>query len=200
VSGIAILLAHPRLYWGETGALGTPSLIDLPLPLVLVGQSGWGRSLHFLSAWLCILTGLVYVASGVFTQHFRSDLLPAQADLTWRAISRVVSNHLQLKRPTQEASLTYNVVQRLTYLAVVFVLFPVMIWTGLAMSPAITSVVPALVSVLGGQQSARTIHFFDASLLVLFLVVHVAMVGLAGFARQVRAMTTGHRGGRKVYT
>jgi thiosulfate reductase cytochrome b subunit len=200
VSGIAILLAHPRLYWGETGALGAPSLIDLPLPLVLVGQSGWGRSLHFLSAWLCIMTGLVYGVSGVFTQHFRKDLLPAQADLSWSAISRVVSNHLHLKRPTQEEALTYNVLQRLTYLAVVFVLFPLMIWTGLAMSPAVTSVVPALVTVLGGQQSARTIHFFDAGFLVLFLVVHVAMVGLAGFARQVRAMTTGHSAGRKVYT
>ena len=146
------------------------------------------------------MTGLVYGVSGVVTQHFRKDLLPAQADLSWSTISRVVSNHLHLKRPTPEESLTYNVLQRVTYLAVVFVLFPLMIWTGLAMSPAVTSVVPALVTVLGGQQSARTIHFFDASFLVLFLVVHVAMVGLAGFTRQVRAMTTGHRAGRKVYT
>ena len=200
VSGIAILLAHPRLYWGETGAIGTPSLIDLPLPFVLVNQSGWGRYLHFLSAWLCVLTGLVYGVSGVFTQHFRKHLLPARADLSCSSASRVVSNHVHLKRSPEEEILTYNVVQQLSYLAVVFVLFPLMIWTGLAMSPAVTSVVPALVTVLGGQQSARTIHFFDASFLVLFLVVHVAMVGLAGFTRQVRAMTTGHSAGRKVYT
>src|ERR1700691_4861320 len=64
VSGVAILLAHPRLYWGETGALGAPPLIDLPLPFVLVGQTGWGRSLHFLAAWVFVLTGLIYVLFG----------------------------------------------------------------------------------------------------------------------------------------
>jgi thiosulfate reductase cytochrome b subunit len=84
------------------------------------------------------------------------------------------------------------VLQRLTYLTVIFVLFPLMIWTGLAMSPAITSVFPLLVNVLGGQQSARTIHFFIASFLVLFLFVHIAMVCVAGFANRVRAMITGH--------
>src|SRR5580693_5274509 len=111
VSGIAILLAHPRLYWGETGNVGTPSLIDLPLPFVLIGQSGWGRSLHFLSAWFCILNGLLYV----LTERLRANPL-------------------------------YEVPQRLTYLVVLAVLFPLMIWTGLAMSPAITSVFPALVT------------------------------------------------------
>ena len=199
VSGVAILLAHPRLYWGETGAVGTPALIDLPLPFVLVGQSGWGRSLHFLSAWLSVLTGLVYAASGVLTEHFRRHLLPARADFSPGSISRVVSNHLHLRRLTDEESPTYNVLQRLTYLAVVFVWFPLMIWTGLAMSPAVTSVVPALVTVLGGQQSARTIHFFVASVLVLFLFVHVAMICLAGFTNRVRAMITGHPGLSKVH-
>src|SRR5580765_1623787 len=88
VSGIAILLAHPRLYWGETGAVGGPSLLDLPLPFLLTGQSGWGRSLHFLSAWVCILTGLVYAVAGVVTAHFRTHLLPAKAELTWDAVAR----------------------------------------------------------------------------------------------------------------
>jgi thiosulfate reductase cytochrome b subunit len=197
VSGIAILLAHPRLYWGETGAVGTPSTIDLPLPFMLVGQSGWGRYLHFLSAWVCVLTGMFYVLSGLFTQHFRNDLLPGKTDLSWRSLSRVLSNHLRLKRPKEEESLIYNVLQRLTYLAVVFVLFPLMIWSGLAMSPAVTSVFPALVTVLGGQQSARTIHFFIASFLVVFLLVHVAMVCMAGFTNRVWAMITGHSAARK---
>lgn len=193
VSGIAILLAHPRLYWGETGAVGTPSLIDLPLPFVLdVPIRGPGRYLHFLSAWVCVLTGLLYFLSGLFTRHFRKNLVPARADLSWRTISRVVSNHLRLKRPTEEESLTYNVLQRLAYLAVVFMLFPLMILTGLAMSPAFTSVFPIVVNVFGGQQSARTIHFFVAIFLVLFLVVHVAMVCLAGFTSRVRSMITGH--------
>ena len=81
--------------------------------------------------------------------------------------------------------------QRLTYLLVIFVLFPLVIWTGLAMSPAIASVFPAAVAVLGGQQSARTMHFFVSVFLVLFLLVHVVMVCLAGFRNRVRAMITG---------
>lgn len=196
ISGIAILVAHPRLYWGETGALGTPSLLDLPIRLRL-GHSGWGRYLHFLSAWVCVLTGLIYVLSGLLTQHFRKNFLLTKADLAWGSISRIVSNDLRLQRPTEEESLTYNVLQRLAYLAVVFVLFPLIILTGLAMSPAITSVVPALVNVFGGQQSARTIHFFVAVALVLFVCVHVAMVCLAGFTDRMRAMITGHSAARK---
>jgi thiosulfate reductase cytochrome b subunit len=196
VSGIAILIAHPRLYWGETGALGTPSLIDLPIPLTL-GHSGWGRYLHFLSAWVCVLTGLFYGLSGLLTRHFRKNLLPAKTDLALGRISRIVWNDLQLKRPTEEESLSYNVVQRLAYLAVVFVLFPLIILTGLAMSPAITSVFPVLVNVWGGQQSARTIHFFVAVALVLFVCVHIAMVCLAGFTNRMRAMITGHSAARK---
>jgi thiosulfate reductase cytochrome b subunit len=167
VSGVAILLAHPRLYWGETGAVGTPSLIDLPLPFLLTGQSGWGRYLHFLSAWIAVLTGAVYVVGGMRTCHFRQDLF----------------------RPAQPAK--YNVVQRITYVAVVFVLFPLMIWTGLAMSPAVTSVLPMLVTSMGGQQSARTVHFIVAAVLVLFVVGHVAMVAFAGFTRHVAAMIVG---------
>jgi len=167
VSGVAILLAHPRLYWGETGALGTPSLVDLPLPMVLTGQSGWGRYLHFLSAWVCVLAGVAYLLGGMAVRHFRNDLF----------------------RPVQPAK--YDLVQRVTYIAVVFVLFPVMIWTGFAMSPALTSVFPGLVTALGGQQSARTVHFIVANLLVLFLVGHVVMVALAGFGRHVGAMLLG---------
>jgi thiosulfate reductase cytochrome b subunit len=166
-SGIAILLAHPRLYWGETGTLGAPSLVDLPLPFILTGQSGWGRYLHFLSAWVCIVSGVVYVLGGVAACHFRNDLF------------------------RRGGPANYDALQRITYSAVVFVLFPLMIWTGFAMSPAITSVFPVLVTALGGQQSARTIHFVVASLLVLFLVGHVVMVYLAGFTRHVGAMILG---------
>ena len=157
ISGIAILLAHPRLYWGETGALDTPSVIDLPLPFVF-GQSGWGRYLHFLSAWACVLAGIPYVVSLVFSRHFSKN---------------------------------YSPLQRFTYRAVVFILFPLMIWTGFAMSPAITSVAPFVVTVFGGQQSARTIHFVVANLLVLFLVIHIAMVSISGFATHMRGMITG---------
>ena len=190
VSGIMILIALPHLYWGETGALGTPSLLDLPIPLTL-GYSGWGRYLHFLSAWISVFAGLVYVLAGLRTRHFVEDLLPARADLVWEPIWRSVVDHVRWKRPTEEA---YNVLQRLAYLAVVFIFFPLIVVTGLGMSPAIVSVVPAVATVFGGQQSARTLHFFIASFLVIFLAVHIAMVCLAGFTNRVRAMITGRSG------
>jgi thiosulfate reductase cytochrome b subunit len=192
LSGIAILLAHPRLYWGETGALGTPSLIDLPLPFVLdVPIRGPGRYLHFLSAWVFVLTGLLYVLSGLFTRHFRKNLVPSKTDFGWKPILRVISNHVRLRRPSEKESRSYNVLQRLTYLSVVFLLSPLIIITGLAMSPAVTSVFPIIVNFFGGQQSARTIHFFVSVALVLFLLVHIAMVCLAGFKNRMRAMITG---------
>jgi thiosulfate reductase cytochrome b subunit len=86
----------------------------------------------------------------------------------------------------------YNMLQRRSYLVVIFALFPLMLWTGFAMSPAITSVFPALVTILGGQQSARTIHFFAAGALILFLLVHITMVCRTGLANHLRAMTIGH--------
>ncbi len=193
VSGFAIFLAHPRLYWGETGGLGTPYVLAFPLPFMKGGPSGWGRSLHFLSAWACILTGILYVLSGIFTRHLHRNLLPEKSDLSWSSLRRVASNHIHLRRPTEEDSLTYNVLQRLTYLAVIFAFFPLLIWTGFAMSPAIVSVLPGVVTLLGGQETARTIHFFVASFVVLFFFVHIAMVCLAGFTTRVGAMITGHR-------
>jgi thiosulfate reductase cytochrome b subunit len=191
VSGIAILLAHPRFYWGETGGLGAPSLFDLPLPFMLSGQSGWGRSLHFESAWICVLSGLVYVAAGFATRHFRANLAPAKKDLEWKSLREAIVSHLRFARPAEKDALSYNVLQRIAYLAVVFIVFPLMVWSGLAMSPAVTSVFPVLVTALGGHQSARTIHFFGAILLVLFVVVHIAMVWRGGFRRRVGAMITG---------
>jgi len=193
VSGFAIFIAHPRLYWGETGGLGTPYVLAFPLPFMKGGPSGWGRSLHFLSAWVCILTGILYVLSGIFTRHLRRNLLPEKANLTWSSLRRMASNHLHLRRPTEEDSLHYNILQRLTYLTVIFVFFPLLIWTGFAMSPAIVSILPVTVTLLGGQETARTIHFFVSSFVIFFFIVHIAMVCLAGFTTRVGAMITGHR-------
>ena len=196
LSGVAILLAHPRLYWGETGGLGTPSLIDLPLPFVLdVPIRGPGRYLHFLFAWISVFTGMVYVVRGLMTRHFAEHLLPARGQVTFGAIGAVVRNHLRFKRSTEEELRTYNVLQRLGYSSVVFALFPLVVWTGLAMSPAVTSVLPFTVTVFGGQQSARTIHFFVACSLLLFALVHVALVWQTGFTSRMRAMLTGRGSG-----
>jgi thiosulfate reductase cytochrome b subunit len=121
----------------------------------------------------------------------RKDLLPREADRSWSGFWRDVAEHLRLRRPSEAEAWSYNVVQRLTYLVVIFVLFPLIIWTGLAMSPAFVSAVPMTVTVFGGQQSARTIHFFVTLALVIFLLVHVAMVCFAGFGSRMRAMITG---------
>jgi thiosulfate reductase cytochrome b subunit len=208
VSGIEIVISHPRFYWGEAGNSLTPPLFHLPIPAsrasvptgygyVLPDQNGWSRYLHFQAAWVAVFTGLLYAVSGLFTGHFRKNLLPARADLSWRALSRVVANHLRFQPPAQAEAGSYNALQRLTYLFVIFVLFPLVIWTGLAMSPAVASAFPAAVTVFGGQQSARTIHFFISVLLVFFLLVHIAMVCLAGFRRRMRAMITGRAGADK---
>lgn len=192
VSGVAILLAHTRFYWGETGGEGAPSLFALPLRLHRPTVSGWGRNLHFLSAWVCLLNGVIYVVSGLASHHFSKNLLPTKTLLSWSSLSRVLLSHLQFKRPTEQEALTYNVLQRLACLSVIFLFFPIMVLTGLAMSPGITAGVPLLVTMCGGQQSARTIHFLVANFLVFFLVVHILMVSLAGFTKRVRAMITGH--------
>ena len=202
VTGVEILISHPRFYWGEIGNVNTSPLFTLPIPssrdtvitgygYVLPDQNGWSRYLHFEAAWVAVLTGLLYVAFGFFKGHFRRNLLPAPSDLSATRLAIDIARHLRFGRPSDEEAWSYNVLQRLTYLLVIFVLFPLVIWTGLAMSPAIESVFPALVTVLGGRQSARTIHFFVSICLVLFLLVHVLMVYLAGFRNRVAAMTIG---------
>jgi thiosulfate reductase cytochrome b subunit len=202
VTGVEIVISHPRFYWGETGNVHTPPLFKLPIPAsrstvptgygyVLPDQNGWSRYLHFQAAWVAVLTGLLYVIFSLFSGHLRRDLLPGGADLSWRAFSTAIANQLRFKRSGEEEAWSYNLLQRLTYLFVIFVLFPLVIWTGLAMSPAIASVFPATVSVLGGQQSARTIHFFVSVFLLLFLLVHIMMVCLAGLRNRMRAMITG---------
>src|SRR5262249_10350839 len=157
--------------------------------------SGWGRSMHFQSARLCVLTGSLYVVSGIVSRHFQRNLWPADGQLAWPAIRRELQEHLRFKRPLPEDAHRYNALQRLTYLAVVFGLFPLMIWTGMAMSPAVTSVYPFFVELSGGFQSARTIHFFAANALVLFVVIHIVMVWRAGFVSRTRAMVTGRAAG-----
>src|SRR5882724_8628524 len=205
VSGVEIVISHPRFYWGETGNNLTPPLFKLPIPAsralvptgygyVLKDQNGWSRYLHFQAAWVVVLTGLLYVIFGLLTGHFRKNLLPGRTDLSWRAFSTAIARHLCFERPSEAEAWSYNLLQRLTYIFVIFVLFPLVIWTGLAMSPAFVSAVPATVTVLGGQQSARTLHFFVSLALLLFVLVHVVMVCLAGFRSRMRAMITGRPG------
>jgi thiosulfate reductase cytochrome b subunit len=202
ITGAEILISHPRFYWGETGNDLTPTLFRIPIPasrhlvptgykFTLPDQNGWSRALHFQAAWVVVLTGLLYGMYGFVSGHFRKHLLPRKPDFSWRSISTDIVRHLRFARPTEADAHSYNLLQRFAYLFVIFVLFPVVIWTGLAMSPAFTSAFPATVTWLGGRQSARTIHFFVSVALLLFLIVHVIMIFVAGFGPRMRAMVTG---------
>jgi thiosulfate reductase cytochrome b subunit len=211
ISGAEVVISHPRFYWGETGSDLTTPLFQLPIPssralvptgygYVLPDQNGWSRALHFQAAWVLVLTGLLYTMSLLVTGHLRKDLLPGKSDLSWGVLSREIVDRLWFRRPSEEEAWSYNVLQRLTYLFVIFVLFPLVIWSGLAMSLGFVSAFPATVTLLGGEQSARTIHFFVSLFLVLFLVVHVFMIFLAGFRSRMRAMIAGRPGAEKEHT
>jgi thiosulfate reductase cytochrome b subunit len=216
VTGFVILMAHPRLYWGDVGNDLTPALIELPISrnhqhggweaakpffpgagapvsasrmFDIFNQNGWGRSLHFLAAWCLVVPGLLYLVRGIAGGHFRSHLWPGTSELAPRAIWRTVVDHVRFRLPPATGGPHYNVLQKLAYSSVIFVAAPLMVVTGLAMSPAVTAAWPPLLRLFGGYQSARTIHFFTFVVLVLFVVVHLAMVVASGFRRQMRAMT-----------
>ncbi len=192
-SGIAILLAYPRFHWSEDGFDALPAFLELPLPfLIYTDIRGPGRSLHFLSAWIFLVNGLVYLWSGVRSGHFRADLIPRRSELRLRTMLGVLATHLRLRGTHTEEFERYNAVQKSAYFAVVFLLLPFMFLSGLAMSPAVTSVLPFLVEILGGHQRARTLHFFCACLLVLFVVVHLLMVFISGFVKRIVGMSVGY--------
>ena len=198
VSGGEIVLSHPRFYWGETGNVNLHPWLNLHLPssrdtvptgygYVLPDQNGWSRYLHFQTAWVAVATGLLYLIWGFWAGHFRRNLVPAR----WKGMGASIVEHLPWKRRGAEEAWTYNVMQRVTYLVVIFVLFPLMIWTGLAMSYGFVSAFPLSVQLLGGHQTARSLHLLITILLVLFLLVHIVMVMVAGFRSRMRAMITG---------
>lgn len=170
---------------GQVMARGFPAWMTLPSYQDLAT----GRAWHFFFAWVLVLNGLTYLAAGLLRGHFWRDLVPDADEL--RHIGGAIRDHLRLRFPKGEDARHYNVLQKLSYLGVIFVLLPVLILAGLAMSPGIDTLVPWLPAAFGGRQAARTIHFISASTLVLFVVVHVAMVLLSGVTNNLRAIITG---------
>jgi thiosulfate reductase cytochrome b subunit len=148
-----------------------------------------GRRWHFFFAWLFAINGLAYLIYGFARRHFQRDIAPTRADLGH--IGRTIVDHLKFKRARGEEAKRYNVLQKLTYIIVIFVLLPLMVVTGLSMSPGVNSATPFLPELFGGRQSARTVHFVSGLMIVLFIVVHVLEVFIAGFFNEMRSMITG---------
>jgi thiosulfate reductase cytochrome b subunit len=148
-----------------------------------------GRRWHFFFAWLFVLNGLAYWLWSWRARHLREDLLPTGGEL--RGIGASIVEHAKFHHPTGEAAARYNVLQKLAYLLVIFVLAPGIVLLGLAMSPHMDSVLGWMVDLVGGRQSARTWHFIFCFAFVGFILVHVFMVVVTGPLNQLRAMITG---------
>jgi thiosulfate reductase cytochrome b subunit len=170
-----------------TVSRGFPAWLTIPSHRFLA----LGRRWHFFFAWVFALNLTVYLATGLLNGHLRRDLAPTKAQLAPRHVLHEIWAHLRLKFPKGEEARRYNVLQKGAYLGVVIVLLPVMILSGMTMSPSLDAIFPFLVDLFGGRQSARSVHFIAASLVVLFFVVHMVMVVLSGTWNNVRSMITG---------
>ena len=168
-------------------ARGFPAWATLPSYRSLAD----GRRWHFFFAWVFVINGLIYLVAGLLSGHFRRDLAPDRDQLGPRHVLREIANHARLRFPRGVEARRYNLIQKVSDLAVIFVLLPLMLLTGLSMSPAFGAVGYWLIELFGGRQSARTLHFISAALIVLFVLVHVAMVFAAGAWNNLRAMITG---------
>jgi thiosulfate reductase cytochrome b subunit len=175
-----------------TGVDGEPEARGFPWWMTVPG-SRWlsmGRNWHFFFAWVLVINGLCYVAYALFSRHLSRDLVPTKTD--WRSIGQSIKDHLRFRHPSGEAARRYNVLQKLTYLLVIFGLLPFVILMGLAMSPRLDSLFAGWVDLFGGRQSARTLHFIAAWLLVLFVLIHVFEVIITGLWNHLRSMITGN--------
>jgi thiosulfate reductase cytochrome b subunit len=193
-SGLQIFNAHPALYWGADSRDATlivqlakfPSWATIPGPQWL----SMGRVWHFFFAWLFVANGAAYLLYTVFSGHLKRDLVPTKSEL--RGIPRSILDHLKLKHAHGDEARRYNVLQNIAYLTIVFVVLPLIVVGGWAMSPMLDGVAPGWVDWLGGRQAARTLHFIAATLIVAFVLVHVFEVIVTGLANNIRSMITGY--------
>lgn len=193
MSGLNILMAHPHLYWGLRSTFADP-WVDIPrVPDWLLLPSGrdlaTARRFHFFFAWIFVINGLIYLAFLFFSGRLKRRLWPSRTDLGgfWAS----VVEHARFHFPKDDEARAYNVIQKLTYLAMTLVVLPMMLITGLSMSPGFNAIGGLLLDIMGGRQSARTLHFISAALIVGFIVIHVGLVIWTGLFNNLRAMTTG---------
>ena len=170
---------------GETTARGFPSWATIPGPQWLAMARHW----HLFFAWIFVINGIAYVLFTIFSRHLVRNLVPTRDEL--KNIGRSILDHIKFKHPTGDAAIRYNVLQSLAYLIVIFGLLPLVVLAGMALSPRIDTVFTGWVDLLGGRQSARSLHFLAAMGLVLFVLVHVFEVIVAGVWNEMRSMITG---------
>lgn len=230
MSGLTIFNAHPRLYWGEYGAVGDYAWAAVgsseTLGYVRIGDTkvettgfignwrddngkiqtwafpGWatipsyyslaeGRRWHFFFAWVFSVGLAFFMIRSLFNRHVQRDLHISRGEWRPSRIWQDIKNHLRLKFHAPGTANIYNVLQKISYIGVIFVLLPMMIFTGLAMSPAMDANWPLLTDMFGGRQSARSIHFIGMFLLAVFFIVHMVTLLLAGPFKQTWAMISG---------
>ena len=169
------------------GPRGFPAWATLPASQDLAD----GRRWHFFFAWLFVINGLIYWAFSLINGHIRRDLVPTGKDVAPKNVWHEIVTHAQLKFPKGEEARRYNVLQKGAYLGVVLLVLPLMVLTGLTMSPGFDAAAPWLLDLFGGRQSARSIHFICAWLMVAFVIVHLVMVVASGTWNNIRSMITG---------
>ena len=195
-SGLGISNAHPRLYWGRYGANFDhawalpphfPAWLTIPASYNLAMSRHW----HLFFALVLAFGLLGFMVASLLDRHFRRDLTLRRADVSPRHLAADVRDHLALRFHDPDDPGRYNSLQKWSYILVIFLLLPVMVLTGLALSPGMDAAWPWLLELFGGRQSARSIHFIAAALLGGFTVLHLVLVILAGAWNEVRSMLTG---------
>ena len=198
MSGLMIFNAHPHLYWGQYGAnfdqpwlsfhgRPIPGWATIPSTYNLAAARRW----HLAFAWLLAVGLILFLVTSLINRHVQRDLAPSRQEVKPSHIWHDIREHARLRFPVGEAALSYNILQKLSYLVVIFVFLPLIILTGLTMSPTMDAAWPWLLDLFGGRQSARSIHFICAAAVLAFIFVHLTMVVLAGPINEVRSMITG---------
>lgn len=198
MSGLMIFNAHPHLYWGEYGAnfdhpwlsfrgRPVPGWATIPSTYNLAAARRW----HLAFAWLLSVGLILFLVTSLINRHAQRDLAPRRHEVRPSHVWHDIREHARLRFPTGDAALSYNILQKLSYIGVIFVLLPLMVLSGLAMSPAMDAAWPWLLDIFAGRQSARSVHFICAMALLAFIIVHLLMVILAGSVNEIGSMITG---------
>ena len=195
-SGLGIFNAHPRLYWGHFGANFDHAWLELErfggwITLPGSYSLALSRHWHLAAAPIFAFALLGYMLWSLVNRHIARDIVFRRGELSVRHLRRDIGDHLRLRFPTGEAALRYNLLQKASYIAVIFIALPLIILTGLTMSPGMNAAFPFLLDLFGGRPSARSLHFIAAGLIVLFFVVHIFEVLLVGPVNEVGSMITG---------